>query len=109
MSPLPVQTSVSSLEIEASSWPVQVCVSSSLEQACTSSFSSSISSSLEQDSLRPHESRGLAGEFYRRGFSSLPWMDVDTAPPILALVKLGEGTYGKVDLVDFGGEVMVRK
>lgn len=57
----------------------------------------------------PQESQGLEAEFYLRGFSSLPWINMDTAPQVFPLQELGEGTYGKVDLVIYDGEVLVRK
>ncbi|XP_050691065.1 serine/threonine-protein kinase pkn2-like [Eriocheir sinensis] len=38
---------------------------------------------------------------------SLPW--VDSPPPVNVINRLGEGAYGTVDLVDCGGEVVVRK
>lgn len=38
---------------------------------------------------------------------SLPWMD--SPPPVTVINRLGEGSYGTVDLVDCCGEVVVRK
>ncbi len=57
----------------------------------------------------PPQIPGLAGELYRTGFSSLPWIHLDTAPPVVSLRQLGEGTSGWLDLVDFAGEVLARK
>ena len=34
---------------------------------------------------------------------------MDTAPQVIPLQELGEGTYGKVDLVIYDGELLVRK
>ena len=66
-------------------------------------------SSKDNAPLGPQESRGLTLEFFHRGFRGLPWINEDNAPPVIPLQHLGEGTYGTVDLVDCGGQVLVRK
>ena len=93
----------SSSEAKDSGWSSHESSSSWKVEAPSSS-----SSSPEQPSALPGLSR-LGEEFLRRGFCSLPWVDVATAPPVQPLLMLGAGTYGKVDLVDWGGEVLVRK
>lgn len=51
---------------------------------------------------------GLIGEVARRGLlPSLPWLQAE--PGATCLVELGRGGYGVVHLVDYGGELLVRK
>uniref|UniRef100_A0A0P4W7G3 Protein kinase domain-containing protein n=1 Tax=Scylla olivacea TaxID=85551 RepID=A0A0P4W7G3_SCYOL len=50
---------------------------------------------------------GLLGEVIRRGLTNLPWLEAE--PGAVSLLELGRGSYGVVHLVDYGGELLVRK